>query len=80
MLIRQRTAWPLVVLVAFSAGSLWHFAVGQEAKPKAQKWEYASGVYTSETIKTMGDQGWELVAAVFLAESSQSMLYFKRPK
>ena len=80
MLIRQRIAGPLVVLVAFSAGTLWHVALGQEAKPKVQKWEYASGVYAPETIKTMGDQGWELVAAEFLAESSQSMLYFKRPK
>ena len=80
MLTRQRIVGPLVVLVAFSAGTLWHVAMGQEAKPKVQKWEYASGVYTPETIKTMGDQGWELVTAEFLAESSQSMLYFKRPK
>ena len=80
MLARQKTASLLVVLAAFSAGMLWHVAVAREPKPKLQKWEYASGVYTAESIKTMGDQGWELVAAEFLAESSQSMLYFKRPK
>jgi hypothetical protein len=80
MLNRQRIAWLFVALAAFSAGTLWHVALGQEAKPKHQKWEYASGVYTAESIKTMGDQGWELVTAEFLAESSQSMLYFKRPK
>jgi hypothetical protein len=80
MSIRQRSAWLFVVLAAFSAGTLWHVALGQEAKSKHQKWEYESGVYTPETIKTMGEQGWELVAAEFLAESSQSMLYFKRPK
>ncbi|HEY2413335.1 MAG TPA: hypothetical protein VGI40_13880 [Pirellulaceae bacterium] len=80
MLTRQRFAWLLVVLAAFSAGTLLSFAPGQEPKRKVQKWEYASGVYTAETMKAMGDQGWELVTAEFLAESSQSMLYFKRPK
>jgi hypothetical protein len=80
VLINQRIVWPLVILFAFSAGALLSFAPGQEPKTKVQKWEYASGVYTAETIKAMGDQGWELVTAEFLAESSQSMLYFKRPK
>lgn len=78
--MRQRMAWLLVALIAFSAGTLWHDAVGQEKKPRVQKWEYAFGVYTPETVKTMGDDGWELVTAEFLAESSKSMLFFKRPK
>ena len=60
MLNVQRIAWPLVVVMAFSAGATWHVATAQEAKLKvAQKWEYESGIYAAKTLKAMGDDGWK---------------------
>ena len=74
----QRFAWPLIVVLAFGGGAALHLASAQESKPK-QKWEYTSGAgYTDKNLTQLGDDGWELVAAVQL--ESGTVLYFKRPK
>jgi len=82
----QRIAWPLFLVLAFSAGAAWHLASAQEAKPKVvQKWEYHYGAgFSKENVKQMGEDGWELVTATAPSPSLPGdlypTLYFKRPK
>jgi hypothetical protein len=74
-------AWPLVVILAFTVGALWHVGNAQDVTHKTiQKWEYyyVSGL-TKENLKQAGDEGWELVAAATDPQGGR-ILYFKRPK
>ena len=79
----QRLAWPLLLLVcAFACGTAWHVSSAQEPKA-AQKWEYQSVFLTfgdDKPLKPMGDDGWELVSAVFVPNPGKTVCYFKRPK
>jgi hypothetical protein len=76
----QRIAWPLLVVLAFAAGTVWHLASAQEDRSRrVQKWEYefVPG-YSEQSMKRMGDDGWELVTV--LPQGQQQLFYFKRPK
>ena len=80
MISARRIAWPLVVVLAFSAGATWHLAWGQSARPKVvQKWEYKASGFSAVTFERLGDDGWELVA-VAGQPNSDAHFYFKRPK
>jgi hypothetical protein len=83
MLSLHRIAWPLLIVLAFSAGAAWRVTTAQDTKAKAvQKWEYEVVYVTSvdKTVKQLGDDGWELVAAVWMSGPNQTACYLKRPK
>jgi hypothetical protein len=77
----QRLVWPLLVVVAFACGAAWHISAAQEPKA-AQKWEYQSVYVTlgDKTLQPLGDDGWEMVAAVWMTGTNHTVCYFKRPK
>jgi hypothetical protein len=74
----------LLVAFAFILGSVWQFAGAQaeRAKVAVQKWEYRSSVSLSiKEWNELGDEGWELVAALsYGRDSSGREIIFKRPK
>ena len=73
--------WLIVAIVFVAAlGSVLQLESAEEAKrPAVQKWEY-TWTNTNENLKTLGDQGWELVAAYPVGEHKGKALYFKRPQ
>lgn len=44
-----------------------------------QKWEYMRGTATDTELDLLGEQGWELVAAVYDPTQELTLLYLKRP-
>jgi len=80
MLSLHRIAWPLVIVLAFSAVAAWHVATAQDAKPKtSQQWEYQTLVNDNiHGLNRVGLEGWELVAVT--SEPNNMWFYLKRPK
>ena len=93
MLNVQRIAWPLIVVLALSAGAVWCVVVSAQAlpngvtaaQPKAtpdvQKWEYRKVNFNFEkkSLNDLGDEGWELVAVVINSNDGH-FAYLKRRK